>query len=232
MKALALLLTGAAVLVNVDATAVCTSHTAYALADPPHLGDTVHTLQSALGVGWQVELLVAGTQLVNSTLTASLAFVGQIEELPISTQCLDLCDLTTPPNTCANATAGSMLDLRFDLLVPDVRGLYKIELRSTSADGVELFCTSSEFLQAKFYAYFWALLTFGLAATASWELAVLFPRFRLPLITGYLFIGILMGPFVTGMIDRFNISLVGEYINEFALAFISFAAGASVVCFN
>ena len=62
---------------------------------------------------------------------------------------------------------------------------------------------------------------------AARQLAGFFGRFKLPLITGLLIIGILCGPFVFGLIpeesrDKLN------FINEISLALIAFAASSEL----
>lgn len=71
------------------------------------------------------------------------------------------------------------------------------------------------------------LLSFLIITTASIQIGKWFPKIKLPLITGFIFIGILAGPSVAGMIDK---SLVdkGTFINDFSLAFIAMAAGAEL----
>ncbi len=52
-------------------------------------------------------------------------------------------------------------------------------------------------------------------------------RYHLPLISGFLFAGILIGPYVLGMISREELERL-RFIDEMALAFIAFAAGAEL----
>jgi len=68
---------------------------------------------------------------------------------------------------------------------------------------------------------------FLIIAVASRYLAGFFARFKLPLITGLLIIGIICGPFVLGLIpvesaDKLN------FINEISLAVIAFAASSEL----
>ena len=58
-------------------------------------------------------------------------------------------------------------------------------------------------------------------------MGVLFPRIGLPLITGYLFVGALCGPFVLSLIKSEDVPRLG-YVTQFALAFIAFSAGAEL----
>jgi Trk K+ transport system NAD-binding subunit/Kef-type K+ transport system membrane component KefB len=52
-------------------------------------------------------------------------------------------------------------------------------------------------------------------------------RYNLPLISGFLFAGILIGPYVLGMISREELERL-RFVDEMALAFIAFAAGAEL----
>ncbi len=62
---------------------------------------------------------------------------------------------------------------------------------------------------------------------ASDYFAKLFKRTRLPLITGFLVTGIVCGPHVLNLIEQEAIKNLG-FINDIALAFIAFAAGAEL----
>ena len=71
------------------------------------------------------------------------------------------------------------------------------------------------------------LISFLILAMASRQIGALFARFRLPLISGFLFTGILVGPFVLGLLPKG----VGEelrFVDEISLAIIAFAAGAEL----
>jgi len=80
--------------------------------------------------------------------------------------------------------------------------------------------------------YWWdmsrAAFAFVIAAAASWVLAQAFPLFRMPIITGYIIIGICCGPSGTNLISPFFVDLLSSKINAFALAFIAFAAGEEI----
>ncbi len=62
---------------------------------------------------------------------------------------------------------------------------------------------------------------------AARQMGDIFVRFKLPLISGFLFIGILTGPFVLDFIHEQNIPQF-LLLDEMALAFIAFAAGAEL----
>ncbi|WP_258100337.1 cation:proton antiporter domain-containing protein [Marinoscillum pacificum] len=68
---------------------------------------------------------------------------------------------------------------------------------------------------------------FLIIALASNQIAKSFQKIRLPLITGLIFTGIISGPHIIGLIPisaKDNL----QFINEIALAFIAFAAGAEL----
>ncbi|MEO9966144.1 MAG: cation:proton antiporter [Reichenbachiella sp.] len=68
---------------------------------------------------------------------------------------------------------------------------------------------------------------FGVVSVAANKIAVFFQKIHLPIITGFLMTGILCGPFVLDLIPSASISRL-NFINELALAFIAFAAGAEL----
>jgi len=68
---------------------------------------------------------------------------------------------------------------------------------------------------------------FALVAIASRKIAQYFPRFRLPLISGFLFTGILAGPHVLKLISHEALGHL-RFADDVALAFIAFAAGGEL----
>lgn len=68
---------------------------------------------------------------------------------------------------------------------------------------------------------------FGVVSIAANKIATVFQKIHLPIITGFLMTGILCGPFVLDLISKASISKL-NFINEIALAFIAFAAGAEL----
>jgi Kef-type K+ transport system membrane component KefB/Trk K+ transport system NAD-binding subunit len=68
------------------------------------------------------------------------------------------------------------------------------------------------------------LVAFGVIALAARQIGEFFTRLRLPLITGYLFTGLLVGPFVLGFASEESLEQL-RFIDEISLAFIAFAAG-------
>lgn len=72
--------------------------------------------------------------------------------------------------------------------------------------------------------FFYILVAFGVIALAARQIGQFFTRLRLPLITGYLFTGLLVGPFVLGFASEESLEQL-RFIDEISLAFIAFAAG-------
>ncbi|MEA3460912.1 MAG: cation:proton antiporter [Bacteroidota bacterium] len=68
---------------------------------------------------------------------------------------------------------------------------------------------------------------FGIVAVAARKVSVTFQRFRLPLITGFLVIGLISGPEVLGLIETEALSDLA-FLNDIALAFIAFAVGSEL----
>ena len=68
------------------------------------------------------------------------------------------------------------------------------------------------------------IASFVIIALASNQLGRYFARFKLPLISGFLFTGLLAGPYVLKLIPAEAIENL-RFIDEIALAIIAFAAG-------
>lgn len=68
---------------------------------------------------------------------------------------------------------------------------------------------------------------FVLVSFASRSIGTLLTRFHLPLISGYLLVGIIVGPFVLNMIPTEAIQQL-RFVDEIALAIIAFAAGSEM----
>lgn len=77
-------------------------------------------------------------------------------------------------------------------------------------------------LQIVFY-----ILAFVFILFSSSYFARFFKRFKLPLITGFLVTGIICGPHVLDLIEKDALDNLG-FVNDLALAFIAFAAGAEL----
>ncbi len=74
---------------------------------------------------------------------------------------------------------------------------------------------------------FVALAAFAIIATAARGFGRLFQRFHLPLITGFLFTGIIAGPYALGLISTETTTSL-RFVDQIALAFIAFAAGGEM----
>ena len=68
---------------------------------------------------------------------------------------------------------------------------------------------------------------FGIVAVAAGRMAGAFQKVRLPLISGFLIIGLISGPEVLGLIEQETLDGLG-FINDVALAFIAFAVGSEL----
>ncbi|CAI5703649.1 unnamed protein product [Peronospora effusa] len=72
-------------------------------------------------------------------------------------------------------------------------------------------------------------LAFIVVLVAAHPLGLFFPKyFKLPLITGYLVIGIIAGPFVTNLLSEALVEMLSTYVSALALSFISFQAGQEI----
>ncbi|MEN8228571.1 MAG: cation:proton antiporter [Bacteroidota bacterium] len=68
---------------------------------------------------------------------------------------------------------------------------------------------------------------FGIVAVASGQIAGVFKQLKLPLITGFLVIGLVSGPELLGLIDSEALFRL-NFLNDIALAFIAFAVGSEL----
>lgn len=70
-------------------------------------------------------------------------------------------------------------------------------------------------------------VAFGIVTVASWSIGKFVQRMHLPLITGYIFVGILAGPHVLDLITEQDIRSL-DVVDKVALSFIAFAAGSKL----
>jgi len=70
------------------------------------------------------------------------------------------------------------------------------------------------------------IVAFGIIVTASNHLAKIFQKIHLPLITGFIIVGIFAGPYLLKMLPG-NLERLG-FINDISLAFIAFASGTEI----
>jgi len=68
---------------------------------------------------------------------------------------------------------------------------------------------------------------FGIVAVAARKVAGIFQKLKLPLITGFLVIGLVSGPEVLGLIEKESLARL-SFVNDIALAFIAFAVGSEL----
>jgi len=73
----------------------------------------------------------------------------------------------------------------------------------------------------------WVNFSFGIVLLAAYMLAKVLKTIHLPLISGYIFAGILAGPYVTGFLTGDMVSRLG-LVNDLALSFIALTAGAAL----
>jgi Trk K+ transport system NAD-binding subunit/Kef-type K+ transport system membrane component KefB len=79
----------------------------------------------------------------------------------------------------------------------------------------------------KYQEFIYLTAGFLVIAISANQIARVFQKINLPLITGLIVTGVLAGPYILGLIPKQSaVSL--SYINEMALAFIAFAAGAEL----
>lgn len=71
------------------------------------------------------------------------------------------------------------------------------------------------------------LMAFFIVALASRQIGQFFAKFKLPLITGFLFTGVLCGPHVLKLIPSGDVDQL-HFIDKISLSFIAFAAGSEL----
>lgn len=71
------------------------------------------------------------------------------------------------------------------------------------------------------------IIGFGVVSLSAKQIGHQFTRFNLPLISGFLFAGVLVGPFVLNLIPAAAIEHL-RFVDEISLAFIAFAAGSEL----
>lgn len=72
-----------------------------------------------------------------------------------------------------------------------------------------------------------AALHVGLLMLVAWLAGRLFDRVGLPKISGYIILGIIVGPYVLGLIDKEGLKSLG-FINDLAVALIAITAGGEI----
>ena len=71
------------------------------------------------------------------------------------------------------------------------------------------------------------IISFGVVALASKEIGAFVTRYNFPLISGFLFAGVLVGPYVLDLIPNEAIGRL-RFVDEISLAFIAFTAGSEL----
>ncbi len=82
-------------------------------------------------------------------------------------------------------------------------------------------------MEQNFTTIFIVLASFGVIFLASKQIGQFFMRGKLPLISGFLFTGIIAGPYVLGLIPAEAVEKL-RFVDEISLAFIAFAAGSEL----
>lgn len=71
------------------------------------------------------------------------------------------------------------------------------------------------------------LIAYFIIVSASGTLARFFSKYKLPLITGFLIVGIISGPYITGLLNKNAVHNL-SFVKDISLAFIAFAAGSEL----
>eukprot|EP00930_Biecheleria_cincta_P034984 TRINITY_DN24105_c0_g2_i1.p1 TRINITY_DN24105_c0_g2~~TRINITY_DN24105_c0_g2_i1.p1 ORF type:complete len:679 (-),score=105.73 TRINITY_DN24105_c0_g2_i1:84-2069(-) len=82
-----------------------------------------------------------------------------------------------------------------------------------------------------FFDYRDAVIAFLVASSSSKAIGRLFPEYSrgvLPQISGFLCMGIVVGPYCANLVSHFHIHLIGGIINRLSLSFIAGAAGSEI----
>mmetsp|Transcript_8086 Transcript_8086/g.20129 ORF Transcript_8086/g.20129 Transcript_8086/m.20129 type:complete len:683 (-) Transcript_8086:85-2133(-) len=160
--------------------------------------------------------------------------------ISLYTYVTSFCNVTRSAKNCDRLEHGQKFVAEASWHIPlgVIRGTYGLQLKVTDGSGGSVACYDMDgvLLQArltinKVRDYRDAFVSFLVASSSSRALGVLFPRFSgglLPQISGFLFMGIVVGPYCTNLISHLYIFLIGDVINRFSLSFIAGAAGAEI----
>ena len=139
---------------------------------------------------------------------------------------------TVPPGAVSSFRLQSAGPLAVPTRTNMAAGVYDAQLKlSLVTPSNTTFYTCVAFQQvfvSSWLDYIPAVVAFTIASAASWHLGKAFPSIKLPIITGYLMIGVVVGPYVTNLVTRYHVWLLGQIINDVALSFIAFAAGEEI----
>lgn len=186
----------------------------------------------------------AGVEPDHISLTASVRYCRKFEDcMPIFAFATDMCSVLTGANgtrRCGRLQLGATFTAEKAWRLPPViiRGTYSVDAHFHDLQGRTAACFQLDDVEVRpsnawenVNDYRDAATAFVIAASASKGLGVHFPRISrglLPQISGFLFIGILVGPYCTNLVTQKHICLIGGFINRFSLAFIGGAAGAEI----
>eukprot|EP00928_Gymnodinium_smaydae_P041128 TRINITY_DN27840_c0_g1_i1.p1 TRINITY_DN27840_c0_g1~~TRINITY_DN27840_c0_g1_i1.p1 ORF type:complete len:693 (-),score=43.47 TRINITY_DN27840_c0_g1_i1:109-2148(-) len=143
-------------------------------------------------------------------------------------------------HACDKLESGEHVHLTSEVDIPAhiFRGAYDVRIAIRNSHGDTVACSSLDGVvvtastaASAFHDYRDAFVAFAVAAGASRAFGVLFPALSggmLPQISGFLAIGIVVGPYVTNLVTKLHILLIGGWINQLSLAFIAGAAGAEI----
>eukprot|EP00930_Biecheleria_cincta_P095576 TRINITY_DN87525_c0_g1_i1.p1 TRINITY_DN87525_c0_g1~~TRINITY_DN87525_c0_g1_i1.p1 ORF type:complete len:569 (+),score=87.64 TRINITY_DN87525_c0_g1_i1:62-1768(+) len=110
----------------------------------------------------------------------------------------------------------------------EMRSLLQVQ----TADGVSKIPGSSdEFLPPM--SFIFQILNFGVAWAAAWKIGAMFPRyFHLPMLVGYMLVGVTCGSYMTGMLSPDTIDdsefSVASLVENATIAFIAMSAGSEI----
>jgi len=159
--------------------------------------------------------------------------------MPVRKEELHICDVLDGGKACEPLHPGEPLAVHYELNLPleMIRGTYVLNFRVDEGE-TNLACYSVNNVEVlasltvnRVRDYFDAIVAFGMASSASFAIGSLFPTLTkglFPQISGYLFIGIIVGPYCTNLVTHMHIFCIGGWINKVSLAFIGGAAGAEI----
>jgi len=205
---------------------------------PPHTNTplTVSILGSVPGAASR------GLRASNITVEATIFFCRRFQDcMPVFNTARPLCSLLGQGMpSCADLRPGEAFNASSSWKLPllMIRGSYNLILRFKGQAGEVPACyelRGQEVLASRFINIIRdhrdASVAFVIAASSSRAIGKYFPQLSggvLPQITGFLLMGILIGPYCTNLVSRLHIFLIGNIINRVALAFIAGAAGAEI----
>lgn len=140
---------------------------------------------------------------------------------------------------CSGLAQGEKVVVTRSAFLPEdiFRGAYDVVLQVR--DGDEVIACSVLLSVVVTTRVFWnhfcdirdALIAFLVAASSSKQLGSFFPSWScgvLPQISGFLLMGIVVGPYLTNLVTLLHIHILGKWINHLSLAFIAGAAGLEI----